>query len=243
MTQAQKWLGDNYPLLNREYITKLDISKKKLENHLQLKGFTNLKELELSDNEITSLEIVNCPHLGEINGVRNKLIKIDIKGCPQLKNLWVYSNLLTNLDLSQNSKLEELNIDNNNFSEQDLSFLSHLKNLKKLWVGNNIEWRIKQGIYNHFAGSLEFLKDMEQLEWCDISNTDVDRGLEYLPKRVENFRCLNNYRPNAKVQVLNKLLEKEKSDRFSQELEIYKQKIQIKAQVQQANLMNFSKEV
>lgn len=243
MTEAQEWLEEKYPSAIREKIVKLDISQKKLENSLKLEGFINLKELECRDNEITHLEVVNCPQLEEIDCSRNRIVELNIKNCPQLKNLCAYSNLLTSLDLSQNHALEKLNIDNNNFSERDLSFLSSLKNLRKLWIGNNVEWRISQGIYNRFTGSLEFLKDMEKLEWCDISNTDIDRGLEYLPKKMEVFRCLNNYRPNAEVKVLNKLLEKGKSDKFSQKLEIYKQKIQIKAQVQQASLLNFSKEI
>jgi hypothetical protein len=83
---------------------------------------------------------------------------------------------------------------------------------------------------------LEFLKEMKQLEWCDISNTDIDSGLEYLPKGVENFRCLTNYRPDAKVQVFNRLLEQEKDNKFSHKLQSYKQEFRAEVQVQQTKL-------
>jgi len=160
MTEAQTWLEEEYPLKIRKNITQLIISRQELENSLKLEGFINLKELDCSGNKITHLDISNCPFLEEIDCSSNSLFELKVNNCPQLKRLYAYSNLLTTLDLSQNSKLEELNIDNNGFLSQSLSFLSHLNSLKKLWLGNNIEWRINHGIYNHFTGSLEFLKGM-----------------------------------------------------------------------------------
>lgn len=95
-------------------------------------------------------------------------------------------------------------------------------------MGNNIEWRINQGIYNHFAGSLKFLKKMSKLEWCDISNTDIDSGLEYLPKSVENFRYLFSYLPNAKVKLLES---KSRKGKFFQKIQVCKQKLRAEIQV------------
>jgi len=134
----------------------------------------------------------------------------------------LYSNLLTNLDLSQNFKLEELNIDNNNFSEQDLSFLGHLSKLKKIWLGNNIEWRISQGIYNRFVGSLKFLKEMEKLELCDISNTDLDDDLEVLSKGINDFRNSNNYLvdKDERAFLLKKELDYDQMEAIVEELAI-----------------------
>lgn len=224
MTETQNWLEENFPLTIRKKITSLNIGNKKLENSLKLEGFINLKELNCWGNKITHLEVINCPHLEEIDCENNKLVDLNIKDCPQLKKLYAYSNLLTNLDLSRNSKMEELNIDNNNFPPQDLSFLSHLNNLKKLWLGNNVEGIIKQGVYNRFTGSLKFLKGMDKLELCDISNTDLDSGLEYLPKKLNDFRCSTSYFPNAKVKVFTKLIENEKGSNFSQKLQSYRHK-------------------
>jgi Leucine-rich repeat (LRR) protein len=195
-----------------------------------LEGFVNLKELNCGGNKITRLEIVSCPKLEEIDCSVNELTGLNIRGCSQLKRLCAYSNLLTNLDLSQNKELEELNIDNNNFSQQNLSFLKGLNNLKKVYLGNNIEWKINQGIYNRFTGSLKFLKRMSKLEWCDISNTDIDGGLEYLPKSVENFRCLASCRPDAKVKVFAELESKKRT--FFQKFQTYKQKFRAEIQVQ-----------
>ena len=71
----------------------------------------------------------------------------------------------------------------------------------------------------------------ELIEWCDISNTDIDSGLEYLPKKVENFCCLTSYRPNAKVKVFAEFSESKKGN-FSQKFRTYKQKFRAEIQVQ-----------
>ena len=92
----------------RKNITKLDISRKNLKNSLKLEGFVNLKELDCFGNEITHLEIINCPLLEEVYCAANKIVDLNVKGCSYLKRLCAYSNLLTSLDLSQNNGLEEL---------------------------------------------------------------------------------------------------------------------------------------
>ena|ERR1700733_5320104 len=117
--------------MTRKNITKLDISRKKLEGSLKLEGFINLKELNCNGNKITHLEVADCPKLEEIDCSSNSILELKVNNCP-LKQLCAYGNLLTNLNLSQNKELEELNIDNNNFSQQDLSFLKGLNDLKKL---------------------------------------------------------------------------------------------------------------
>jgi hypothetical protein len=53
--------------------------------------------------------------------------------------------------------------------------------LKDLYLGNN-----------KFYGSLEYLKDLRVLKCLDITDTDIDSGLEYLPESVEYFGCSDN---------------------------------------------------
>ncbi|CAH1764675.1 6868_t:CDS:2, partial [Entrophospora sp. SA101] len=101
------------------------------------------------------------------------------------------------LDLSQNKQLEKLIVRDNNFSPQNLSFLSHLVNLQDLYLGNLYSYGNK---YNRFNGSLEPLKNMSRLNLLDISNTDIDSGLEYLPDRVNDFRCLANIKKDARLR-------------------------------------------
>jgi len=53
-----------------------------------------------------------------------------------------------------------------------------LVNLEELYINNN-----------YFYGSLEYLENLSKLRNLDISNTDIDRGLEYLPESVRIFNC------------------------------------------------------
>lgn len=137
-----------------------------LEGFLSLEGFVRLEEFICSQNQLR---------------------KLSVQDCSDLKTLYCCDNLLTDLNLSQNSKLEVLSISDNNFSEQDLTFLSHLVGLKHLSLENRNKEKIQRGIYNRFVGSLESLKNMTKLKHLNISDTDIDSGLEYLPDSVEHF--------------------------------------------------------
>src|SRR6266545_3380298 len=79
---------------------------------------------------------------------------LDCSDFVNLEELDCSSNKLTSLNLNNCLKLRTLNCYNNNFAEQDLSIFSHLVNLEELRIGNDKQEKIKQGIYNRFAGSL-----------------------------------------------------------------------------------------
>jgi len=111
---------------------------------------------------------------------------------------------LTKLDLSKNS-LKELSVISNNFAEQDLSFLSHLVNLNYLFLGNNNKEKAIRNVYNRFVGSLELLKNMTKLEVLEISDTDINFGLEHLPESIQMFFCSADLRKDAKVKEIYKL--------------------------------------
>ena len=93
-----------------------------------------------------------------------------------------------------------------------MSFLGHLFNLKAIGLGNGNEKRISQGIYNHFIGSLKSLQNMNNLEILDISNTDLDSGLEYLPDSVETFFCSADIKKDAEVQHIYNLFSNERGE-------------------------------
>lgn len=178
----------------------------KLEGYLDLKDFTNLEKLDCSYNKLTNLEINNCKQLSVLECHHNQLTNLNLNGCVNLKNLVINSNNLTHLDflsdceqlvdlnLSVNfftsvsflktlpcpEKLLHLDMGDNNFASEDLSFLEKFVNLKSLSLWTCKQERINKGIYNCFAGSLEPLKNLNNLETLEIANTDIDSGLEYL---------------------------------------------------------------
>jgi len=54
-------------------IVKLDISQQELKGGLRFKGFTNLERLNCSENQITNLDLRDCPKLVELKCDQNAL--------------------------------------------------------------------------------------------------------------------------------------------------------------------------
>ena len=244
---AQEYLDVIYSEEQRGNIKELDLTGKDLVGSLDLTGFYNLKEINVSGNprlekldvqsskklrkvkvSETNLNDLSLGHLVELEELVvccNKLASLNVSGCPNLKKILCYGNPLIDLDLSKNEELRVLNISNNNFIKKDLSFLSHLVNLRVLfvensdktngWSSNDLYWpvnymdghgkQIKQGIYNRFFGSLEPLKNLTKLEKLYISNTDIDSGLEYLPESVKIFYCSAAWKKDAKCKAIYNL--------------------------------------
>ncbi|WP_147411001.1 leucine-rich repeat domain-containing protein [endosymbiont GvMRE of Glomus versiforme] len=193
--------------------------------NLDLTNNKKLKELNISGNQLTNLNFNHLKDLEALNINDNNLTNLSIESCVNLKKLDCWSNQLTKLNLSNNLKLEDLRISDNNFSEQDLSFLSHLVNLKSLGLGNDQFAKFDQGIYNRFRGSLKLLQKMSELERLDISNTDLDSGLECLPESVKRFNCSVDQRKDAKVKVVE-----EEYEYFNKDLKKYREFINSSAQ-------------
>ncbi|CAI2180504.1 6341_t:CDS:1 [Funneliformis geosporum] len=176
-TNAQVWLEKN---CHRDIIRldRLDISKNKLKGSLRFDGFNKLKELDCSNNDLTSLDVSNCKNLVSLTANNNRIDKIF---------------------LPRNDKgLEYLNLLNNNFPDQDLNCFNRLVNLKHLFIGNT-DTDSEESLYNRFHGSLEPLKTLTNLESLSINNTDIDSGLEYLPDSVKIFRCSAKERKVKKI--------------------------------------------
>ena len=147
------------------------------------------------------------------------------------------NNYLTNLNLRLDpEKLTCLFINDNNFTIQDLTIFSEFVNLEALSIGSSSSLSIPQnwnaengikhedpnysficekivrGMYNRVYGSLESLKNLTKLEYLNISNTDINEGLEYLPNGIKDFFYSSDLRPESKVKDL--VAKKEEIDRL-----------------------------
>ena len=69
-----------------------------------------------------------------------------------------------------------------------------------------------------------------KLSFLNISDTDLDSGVEYLPESVEHFYCSVSERKDAKVKAIYNLFADEAENgnikNFPQKLKEYKQKFQ-----------------
>lgn len=202
MVTAQEWLDEMYPEEARKKIRELDISNNYLEDKLELKGFDNLERLDCSNNQFTNIDLVNLPKLNYFKALNCRITSLTINGCPEISFFHIRNNYLTDLKFLENLNPEKLNflsVHGNNLPRQDLSVFSKFVNLESLHLGTNDYKRTMQGIYNRFYGSLQPLKNLTNLKYLDITSTDIDSGLEYLP---ESFKKITwgriKYRYDAK---------------------------------------------
>jgi len=105
---------------------------------------------------------------------------LDLADFINVEELYCYDNQLTGIKWATSvpSKLRVLHVGNNNFPAQDLSLFSSLAALETLNLGNN-----------NFTGSLRWLEGLINLQALDISDTNIDSGLNYLPKSVKSLFC------------------------------------------------------
>lgn len=125
----------DYPFYQRGDYTEIDISHKKLSGSLNLRGFSELKKLDCSFNQITDLDLNGCRHLEEVNCSFNKIEQINLNFHTPITKFHCSDNLLTSFWFfySLNAEtLTELYLDSNDLPREGLSRFGCFKNLKKL---------------------------------------------------------------------------------------------------------------
>ncbi|KLL04314.1 MAG: hypothetical protein MRECE_1c108 [Mycoplasmataceae bacterium CE_OT135] len=147
-------------------------------------------------------------NITELN-INNKNLEddLDLTDFVNLEKLDCSDNRLTNLNFSglNCETVTELSMVNNDFPHQGLSYFTRFKNLKKLWIGNRKKSLIERDVYNRFTGTLRPLGRLVKLEELDISNTDINSDLEYLPESLKKIVYLKRGERNNKSRS-NQLL-------------------------------------
>lgn len=99
--------------------------------------------ISCDNNEISNIDITQCPNLERLYIMDNNLTSIDISNNSKLFSLWIFNNELENLDLSNNIDLSYLEAKNNSLINLDLSnntSLAHLEcqnNILETLIVNN----------------------------------------------------------------------------------------------------------
>ena len=113
---------------------------------------------------------------------------LDLSDFVELEKLDFSFNKLREIDfvstIKHPNKLVFLDLRNNSFSSNKLEVFALFYQLEELYLGTTDLHRIFFNSYNNFYGSLKPLEDLKRL--C-ISNTEINRGLEYLPDSLEEF--------------------------------------------------------
>jgi len=210
MVNVQEWMDQNYPRERKIKVTHLDIRYNNLEGSLNLEGFTSLEWISCSDNKLVSVELANLPKLRDFYCCNNKITSLKVNNCPEISLFDFKINMVESFDFQSLNpkKLKHLEVQNNKFLPQDLSFLEPFTNLEELWIGFRDQYYAgwtdhRKGIRNCFFGCIpSFFRQFDKLKVLDISNTDIDDGLENLPVSLKKLLiCETNMDPKAMVNA------------------------------------------
>ena len=118
---------DNMQILDvrNNQLKSLDVSKMPLMQSLAV----------ISNNDLSELNVKNCPELIFLYVDSTKISTLDVSNCPELKSLTASMTKLKQLDVSKNEKLENLSIENcQGFTNLDVS---KNKSLEVLIIAGN----------------------------------------------------------------------------------------------------------
>ncbi len=162
---------------SNKQITKVDLSKlinlEKLDltynniSSIDVSKNTLLKELWLEDNNLTEINLNNNVNLEKISLSRNNISNISFNSNTVLKEIWITNTNISQIDLTNLTNLEELYIYNNFISNIDLS---NNINLKVLLIGNN-------PISNIDTSHNSLLEEL-QIEQTDIASIDISNNIK-----------------------------------------------------------------
>jgi Leucine-rich repeat (LRR) protein len=112
--------GKRIPTANLSGITTLDVRSRYIDNLTGIQDFVALKELNCSNNKLTSLDVSKNTKLTKLITGQTSLSVLDVSKNTDLTYLWCDENKLTTLDLSKNTKLTTLSCKNNELTTLDM---------------------------------------------------------------------------------------------------------------------------
>ena len=163
----------------------------------ELHYFSNLKCLDCSNNQLTSLDVSKNTALERLDCYNNQLTSLDVSKNTALKELYCYNNQLTALDVSKNTALRHLSCRNNQLTSLDVSnntALSYLhcdrNQLTSLNVSDNTALELLW-CHNNQLTSLDVSKNtaLEDLacSYNQLTSLDVSKNTA-----LRHLSCYNN---------------------------------------------------
>nr|CAG8484491.1 10660_t:CDS:10 [Entrophospora candida] len=152
---------------SNNFLTKIDLGSNK-----------KLVKLDCSYNRLTNLDVNDNTYLKELCCSHNKLTKLDLSKCINLTELYCNFNQLTELNLTNLNQLEILNCNDNYLINLNFSSLNPNK-LTNLNISDN----------NFPEQDLIVFKNVNNLNSLNITNTNLNSDLEYLPVSLREIHC------------------------------------------------------
>ena len=189
----------------------LSCSNKKITSTKGIEKLTNLTELSVSLNQLTSIDVSNNINLTDLNVGNNQLTILDVSKNTNLTHLSVSLNQLTSLDVSKNPNLTYLDASYNQLTSLDVSRntnLTHLyvdgNKLTSLDVSKNPNL-IHLGVSSNQLTSLDVSKNTNltylSASYNQLTSLDVSKNPNLIELNVYENQLTNldtNKNPNLK---------------------------------------------
>jgi len=168
-------------------LERLDAESNQLKT-LDLNKNTKLKQMFVSNNQLTSISIENCLDLEYLYCENNLIKSVNTSNQIRLKNFYANKNKFTNLDFSNNNALTHIYCSNSEISDLKLPNNENSA-LKTLWCqGNKIEIL---DVSKNLALS-EFISDVNLLKELNISKNTALVSLSCSDNKLKSLDISNN---------------------------------------------------
>ena len=174
--------------------------------------FSELTYLDLSYNQLTSLDLSYNTKLTWLYCNNNQLTSLDLKWNTELETLECNYNQLTSLNVIRNTKLKNLLCDNNNLTSINVSKNTKLTKLKcsqnqltSLDVSNNTKLS-ELSCYNNQLSSLNVSNNTE-LTWLSIEHNQLTLLNVSKNTKLTKLKCSQNQLTSLDVSNNTKLSE------------------------------------
>ena len=164
----------------------------KIKSATGIEKLTSLTSLDLSDNNLSNVDLSKNTALTELNLGSNNISNIDLSNNTAIKKMHLFFNRISSIDLSHNTSLTELQLYHNNLCNIDLSkntFLKslylHNNNLNSIDLSQNTKLTFLNLGYNNIS-NIDLIKNTNLtslwLESNNISSVDLSKNtkLTYL---------------------------------------------------------------
>jgi len=85
-----------------------------------IEAFVNITGLNVTGNQLTTLDLSNNTALLELECIENNLTYLNVENCPNLEILQAYLNQLTDVNLTSNVQLKDVRLNKNNLVNLDI---------------------------------------------------------------------------------------------------------------------------
>lgn len=164
----------------------------------EVKLFTNLEEIKISNVKITEEEIEKISNLNTITFEKCQIE--DILPIKKVKNLSIITTQIKNFkDIETFKQLESLELTNINI--QNFEFLKELPNLKKLSIKNIPNFSLDK---INFDLPIEYLsiQDVKEISLKSISNFKYLNTLSVEIEKITEWKNILNNLKNKKIKIL-----------------------------------------